>query len=206
MNKTRLKENEEMFPLSLEQRDSFADVPVPCRITGPLRLVRLQPYVWDETGTRVLPFDREKVGRFWFEERVFNKLRGRATRDLMRQEATNKYPFARPLPDMVGMYMKHHLRSDLAISKDWTPDFDTYVVLSLDASQSVLAWVGAIADQPYYSQPKPGEADYAAKKQMHDLAEAGGVSLLATEKQYLIDFRFPANTAMRSAILEPRSF
>lgn len=205
MQKVRIDESE-IFPLNSAQRNSFADMPIPYRLTGPLRLVRLQPYEWDETGTKLVEFDPEKVGRYWFEERVFNKLRGRATRDLLRQETANKRPFVRPLPEMVGMYMKHHLRSDLAISKDWTPDFDTYVVLSLEASASIVAWVGAIADQPYYSKPDPGDKGYADKKQRYDLAEAGGVSLLASERQYLIDFRFAANTALRSAIRKPRPF
>ena len=43
------------------------------------------------------------------------------------------------------------LRSDLAICKNWTEDFDGYVTLPLGPQDSVVALVGRIKNQPYYN-------------------------------------------------------
>jgi hypothetical protein len=185
---------QEAPPLSHQNRQSFAGAPSPYRISGPLRLVRLM-----QNG-------RAREGEFWFEERVFNRLRQRAMRDLTRQSAANGQPFASSLQVLLGLYMKHCLRSDLAISKNWTSNFDSYVVLALSPQDSVVGWVGRIANQPYYSPPNPADPDYAKKKEIYDLAESAGVSLLAAETQYVIDFKFPANQSRLHLLQEPRPF
>ncbi len=193
--KTPLKPSE-AFALDPDERLSFANGQAfPYRVAGPLRLVRL------------VQEGRDPVRNYWFEEEMFRRLRALATRDLLRQQREPGSPtFARPLPEMVGMYMRHCLRSDLAISKDWTPNFDTYVEMVLGPKDSLVAWIGKIANQPYYSAPNPKDPKYAEKKKIHDLAEASGVSLVTSERQYVIHFDFPANLPLRALIRPPRPF
>ena len=192
MNKHEIKELEAFKP-SVDAWDSFDGVRKFYRVAGPGRLVRL------------MQFGRNRVGEYWFEEQVFERLRRRAARELLQQNA-GKEPFAASMQSMVGLYMKLCLRSDLAICKNWTPNFDAYVVLDLRAADSVVALVGRIKSQPYYSKPVPGEPDYDAKLELHRLAESGKISLQALEEQYVIDFAFQPNQALASRIQEPRMF
>ncbi len=187
----------EAFSLSLEEERSFRGKPIPCRISGPPGLVRL------------VQQGRRKTGAFWFEEPVFTRLREKARLDLAAQNPGNKEPFSISMKEMVGLYMKHCLRSDLAICKNWTENFDSYAVLPLRPVDSLVAWVGMIADQPYYEKPKPGDytkAEYKAKLAIYEQAERGGVSLLAREKQYVIRFDHAANRSFESRIMGPWSF
>ena len=187
----------EAFSLSLDEQRSFRGAPTPCRISGPPGLVRLV-----QNGRRA-------VGAFWFEEPVFTRLREKARLDLAAQNPGNKEPFSIPMKDMVGLYMKHCLRSDLAICKNWTADFDSYAVLPLRPVDSLVAWVGKIADQPYYSPPSHGtlsKKEYQDQMAIHDRAEAGGIRLLATENQYVIHFDHPANRPFESRIMGPWEF
>ncbi|MEO6789276.1 MAG: hypothetical protein ABI318_24390 [Chthoniobacteraceae bacterium] len=94
------------------------------------------------------------------------------------------------------MYVMHSLRSDLAICKNWTEDFDGYVTLALGPQDSVVALVGRIKDQPYYS-PKNQRSEVDPR---HEVAVKAGVSLLAAEDQYVIDFQCPANHAFAGLI------
>ena len=192
MNKTEIKESE-AFKLSGDEMKSFDGGWKYYRVTGPGRLVRLM-----QSG-------RSREGKFWFEERVFDRLRQRAARELAQQTQGGQ-PFAASMQAMVGLYMKLCLRSDLAICKNWTPNFDAYVVLDLRPADSVVAAVGRIKSQPYYAKPLPGETDYDAKLEMHRLADSGKVSLQALEEQYVIDFRFKPNEALVSRIQEARMF
>ena len=192
MKKVEIRATEAFKP-SVDALNSFDGVRKFYRVTGPGRLVRL------------MQFGRDRVGEFWFEEQVFERLRQRAAQELMQQNA-GREPFAASMQSMVGLYMKLCLRSDLAICKNWTPNFDAYVVLDLQAADSVVALVGRIKSQPYYSKPLPGEPDYEAKLELHRLAESGQVSLQALEEQYVIDFTFGPNQALVSRIQEPRMF
>jgi hypothetical protein len=185
------------FPLTAEQRLSFATAPTAYRLSGPPGLVRLV-----QNGGL-------KTGAFWFSETVFSRLRAQAKADLARQSAGHKEPFSRPMKEMVGMYMRHCLRQDLAICKDWTENFDSYAVLPLRPQDTLIAWVGKIRPQPYYAKPDPAKftkAEYADRLRVFEQAEAGGVSLLAGEDQFVIDFRFSANRALESRILGPWEF
>lgn len=151
---------------SAEALNSFEGLRTFYRVTGPGRLVPL------------MQFGQRRAGEYWFEEQVFERLRQRAASELMQQNAGSQ-PFAASMPSMVGLYMKLCLRSDLAVCKNWTPNFDSYVVLDFRPTDSVVALVGRIKSQPYYSKPVPGEPDYEAKLDLHRLAEAGEISLQA---------------------------
>lgn len=154
---------------------------------------------------RLMQFGRSRVGDYWFEEQVFERLRQRAARELILQN-DGRQPYAASMQSMIGLYMKLCLRSDLAICKNWTPNFDAYVVLDLRPMDSVVALVGRIKSQPYYSKPALGEPDYEAKLELHRLAEGGKISLQAPEEQLVIDFKFGPNQAVVSRIQEPQIF
>ncbi len=183
----------EAFQPSADAWNSFEGLRRFCRVIGPCRLVRL------------MQLGGDRPGQYWFEEEVFERLRRRAARELMQQNA-GREPFAASMQSMVGLYMKLCLRSDLAICKNWTPNFDAYVVLDLRPTDSVIALVGRIKSQPYYSKPVPGEPDYPAKLELYRLAESGKISLQALEDQYVIDFKFGPNQSMASRIQEARMF
>src|SRR5450432_1406004 len=120
MKLTPIKESE-AFRLKADEESSFAGTAKPFRIDGPLHLVRL------------VQRDRSKIGNYWFEWRVFRGLLLQAERELMRQNAANKEKFVRPIKELAGNYIRHCFRNDLAISKDWTADFDQYAELRLEA-------------------------------------------------------------------------
>jgi hypothetical protein len=200
MNKKVLKLAEEA---AVEQRaglrsatgTSFAARPGYFKLTGPGRLVRLIQVGKTTREGEELKGNRID-GQFWIEERVFLSVRSEAQRELASQSATAPQPFVVPMRSLVALYMKHSLRSDLAISKDWTPDFDRYVTLSLGSNDSLIALVGPIKNQPYYSQADP----------RHELGEKAGVSLIGNADQYVIDFNLPENRPFVGRIMGPTPF
>jgi hypothetical protein len=192
MTRTALKPADAFTP-SADARNSFAGIPKFYRVAGPGRLVRLM-----QNG-------RALVGEYWFEEEAFERLRRRAAMELS-QQAPGQPPFAASKQSLIGLYMKLCLRSDLAICKNWTENFDAYAILDLGATDSVVALVGEIKSQPYYSKPQRGEPDYEAKLELHRLAESGKVRLQAMGEQYAIDFSFAANKPLVNRIKGPRPF
>jgi len=78
-------------------------------------------------------------GLFWFEEALLFRVRNQARLELTRQQAEAKRPFSAPLSSLVTLYMRHYLRGDLAICKDWTNDFDGYVSMRLLAGDRLIA-------------------------------------------------------------------
>jgi hypothetical protein len=194
----------EAFPLNVDQRASFEGTPTPYRISGPPGLARL---VGPEDPRRQR--DNRKTGFFWFEEPVFTRLRDKARAELMRLDVSSGEKRAKPSCELTGLYMKFCLRGELAICKNFTPIFDGYAILPLRPVDSLVAWVGKIKDQPYYSKPRPEgltKAEYQEQMQAYELAEAGGTSLVAQEKQYIVDFNFPANKPFANRILGPWRF
>ena len=182
----------EAFSLSSEERMSFAGHPQPCKVSGPPGLVRLV-----QNG-------RRPDGEFWFSEAVFSQLRQKAKLDLGSQADLDLQSF--PMRERVGLYMKLCLRNDLAICKNWTENFDSYVILPLRPMDAIVAWVGKIRSQPVYDKGNPADftkAEYAERIRIHDQAEIGGVRLLATEKQYVIHFDFATNRSYRNRISAP---
>ncbi len=192
MKKLEIKPSEAFQP-SADAWNSFDGPRKFYRVSGPGRLVRL------------MQLGRRREGEFWFEEQVLENLRRRAARELLEQNK-GRPPFASSMQVMVGLFMKLCLRSDLAICKNWTPNFDAYVVLDLRPGDSVVALVGRIKSQPYYSKPDPRDPEYASKLELHQLAESGAISLQAIEEQYVIDFNFAPNRAAVSRIQPERLF
>ena len=186
----------EAFALTPDQRQSFATGPMPYRISGPPGLARL------------VQRGRGKTGAFWFNEKVFSDLRAKAKADLAGSPASG-HALGSSLKEMVGLYMKLCFRNDLAISKDWTENFDAYAILPLRPVDALIAWVGPIKNQPYYSKPIAGKyskAEFAVRMQLHQQALKGGVGLVASEQQFVIDFDFPANKVQADRILGPFDF
>lgn len=71
---------------------------------------------------------------------------------------------------LTGLFMRLARRQDLAIFKDWTQDFDGYAVLPLRPSDSLLALVGPIREQPYHSRLRE-------RDKRHALAESKNIRL-----------------------------
>ena len=172
---------------------TFHGTPTFYRLHGPVSLVRLVQFAKVTREGVALDASRTE-GEFWFEQEVFSQLRRHAEADLRRQAARDRKTYSTDLSRLVAVYMMHTLRSDLAISKDWTTDFDAYVTLHLGASDSVTTLVGRVKAQPYYSKSSP----------MH--AATRDLELLGLKRQYVINFRSPDNKPLVSRIVGPTLF
>ena len=182
------------FPLDSEEIASFGGPYAPYRISGPPGLARLVMH------GRAPTKDKD----YWFDEGLFTRLRERAKTEFAHR-TSSRDSFATPRRMLVGLYMKLCLRSDLAICKNWTPDFDSYAILPLRPVDNLVAWVGKIKGQPYYSEPDRAAKDYAEKKAAHDLARSA-VSLLGGELQFIVSFTHEQNQLHRSRVLGPFAF
>jgi hypothetical protein len=164
----------------------------PCRLHGPVRLVRLV------TSGGIAPEGQtyranNPQGSFWLAERDFLRLRNLAEADLRQQQGSGN--FRNTFSDLVGLYMRHQLRDLLAVRRDWTPSFDGYMVLSIPRSCSAVALVGRVRQQPVYSPTFDG----------HATAQKAGIRLAGGLTQYVIDFQFPANRQLTTLVTGPLS-
>jgi hypothetical protein len=189
---------EQIYPLPSEEHKTFAGQPTPCRISGPGGLARLVMNGRPVTTPGKLSF--------WFDEAIFTRLREKAKMDLQSQGLSKRSPTSNPFRQLVGMYMKHCFRSDLAFCKNWTEDFDSYAILPLRPNDSLVAWAGKIQAQPYFdpnSRPTRSTPDLQAA---HALAEKNGIRLIGGQQQYVVDIDYPKNVTLKSRILGPFPF
>lgn len=170
------------FPVARQERESFAGSPSFYRITGPASLVRLVQFA-KTTYDGVELHGSKSDGRYWFEWDFFSRLTHHARNHLLQQQRQAGQPFSNPLSVLVGNYVRHVLRADLAVCYDWTRDLDAYVRLDLSAKDTIVALVGSVAGQPAFGQEAPED------KSSH----SGGVWLRGRATQYLIDFQFAPN-------------
>lgn len=156
------------------------------RLHGPAMLVRLLCH--EGVAVEGQPFDANRPdGSFWFSQDDFRRLKSEAESDLHRQ---NKGQFRAPAKSLVGLYMKHQLRSLLAVRRDWSPSFDCYVDLHVPAGKHLVVLSGEVEAQPVYSPDFDG----------HEMARRAGLSLPGGFRQYVIDFNFPANRPFQNCI------
>jgi hypothetical protein len=194
MNRKPIHESQG-FRVSPETRRSFAGNPTFHELSGPGTLVRLVQF--GKTTYDGLELRSNRVsGEFWFEEELLLSLMRQARSELTQQQAAAKQPFSTPMPVLIGNYVRHCLRADLAISKDWTNDFDAFVRLRLMPADRLVALVGRVARQPAYSDKHP----------QHEAIVANNVFLEGRATQYVIDFNFPANCPFVGCILGPFRF
>ena len=183
------------FTVSQETRRSFGGNPTFNELSGPSTLIRLVQF--GKTTYDGLELRNSRVsGEFWFEEELLLRLMRQARADLMQQQAQSRQPFSTPLPILIGNYIRHCLRADLAISKDWTNDFDAFVRLRLTPQDRLTALVGSVARQPAYSSAHP----------QHQAVVAKDIWLEGNATQYVIDFNFPVNRGFVGSILGPFRF
>lgn len=172
---------------------TFAGAPRLCELSGPgtlIRLVQFEKTTYD--GLQVGNSRRE--GSFWFAEELLVRVRSEAKLELARQAV--KTPFRRPMAELVGNYMRHVLRDVLAVSKDWTNDFDGYLRMRLFPGDKLLALVGAVKRQPAYSETHP----------QHETVLAKSIWLEGLATQYVIDFSLPENKPYVQRIQGPQEF
>ncbi|HEY3853927.1 MAG TPA: hypothetical protein VGO67_06010 [Verrucomicrobiae bacterium] len=197
MNKTLLSKDKG-WAIDGNQQSTFGGEPSFYSLSGPGSLVRLvQIGKTNYYGLQLEPSHRD--GAFWFDGDFFQRLSRDAREDLLRQQAGNKQPFSRPLNDLVGNYLRHWLRNYLAVSYDWTMDFDAYVRLRLEPGDALVAAVGPVAEQSAYS---PQDPSYAATKNI----KLTGKGIHGQAIQYMVNFRIPANTRFTQRIHGPFLF
>jgi len=174
---------------------SFSAPPRFFELSGPGTLVRLVQSKKTTYDSLRLKASR-KDGQYWFEEELLARLKGRARLDLARQQGQTKAGFSAPLNSLVTLYMRHVLRDELAVSKDWTNDFDGFVRMRLLEKDALVALVGPVARQPAYSEKHP----------QHQAVVANSIWLEGQATQYVIDFTFPANQPYVQRIQGPFEF
>lgn len=176
-------------------RATFVGTPSFYELSGPGTLVRLvQKAKTSYEGLQLEESGRD--GRFWFEESFLLQVRSHARRELEAQQRQSGRPFRAPLDALVTLYVRHYLRGDLAVCKDWTHDFDGHVRLRLEAGDRLVALVGWVAAQPAYSSSHPEHKSVVEK----------GILLRGQATQYVVDFRFPPNRPYASRIMGPFGF
>ena len=172
---------------------TFSGKPIYYRLKGPVTLMRLvQLERLDRDGLTTKASSTE--GEFWFEQELFGQLQRHSEAELLRQAAHDKKTYLTEPNRLSTLYMRFTLRDNLAISKDWTKNFDAYVTLKLGPSDAVLALVGRVKAQPYYSEKSPD----------HDAAK--DLVLPGAKRQYVINFRSPHNKPLTSRITRPTPF
>ena len=175
--------------------DTFSATPTLYELSGPgtlVRLIQFKKITYD--GLQLKNSDPQ--GLFWFEEDFLLRVRNHARLDLARQQAQAKRGFSAPFSSLVTLYMRHYLRNDLAVCKDWTNDFDGYVKMRLLPTDRIVALVGPVARQPAYSPNDP----------QHQAVVANNIILDGKATQYVIDFRSVANKPYAQRIRPPCEF
>ena len=183
------------FSVTPALRATFAGRAQFFELGGPGTLVRLvQSKKVTYEGLQLGSSRRD--GFFWFDEAFFLRVRNQAKLELTRQQRVSGRPFSAPLDALVTLYMRHYLRSDLAVCKDFTHDFDGHVRMRLLPGDKMVALVGDVARQPAYS---PAHAQ-------HEAVVANEIWLEGQATQYVIDFNFAPNKAYTQRIQGPYEF
>ena len=183
------------FAKTPEVLATFSATPHFFELSGPGTLVRLVQFKKTTCDGLRLGNSRHD-GQFWFEEELLTRVRNQARSDLSRQRAGAKAPFTTPFGALVSNYMRHVLRDSLAVSKDWTNDFDGYVRVRLLTEDHLVALVGPVKRQPAFSKEHP----------QHQAVVANNIWLEGQATQFAIDFRFPANRLYVQRIHGPFEF
>jgi len=192
--------NSKGFKVPPELWRSFYGPPTFNELRGPgalIRLVQFEKRTYEGFELKASSLSsRPGKPTCWIEEEVFVDLWREARFELNRQQAAAKQPFSTPLPILIGNYVRHCLRMDLAVCKDWTNDFDGFVRFRLMPGDEITALVATVARQPAYSAKHPQHKAVLANK----IYLSGGIT------QYVIDFDFPANRSWGGRILGPFRF
>jgi len=197
MNKILLSKDNG-WTIDSNTKSTFAGEPSFFALSGPGSLVRLVQI--GKTNYYGLQLKSSRPdGAYWFDGDFFRRLAKEAREELQRQQTANKQPFANPLDELVGNYLRHRLRDCLAVCYDWTLDFDAYVRLRLEPGDALVAAEGPVAAQPAYS---PKDSAYEAAKDI----QLTGKWIDEPSIQYLVDFTFPANTQYTQRIHGPFLF
>lgn len=159
-----------------------------CRVLGPARLVRLLCHAGVAPEGQTYGANRQD-GSFWFTEDQFHQLRAAAIADLRSQGGGSER-------DRLRAYLRLQLRDVLAVRRDWTPSFDYFAVLAIPDGKAAVALMGKIAGQPVYDP-----STYAGQQSSRQ-----GVFLAGGLTQYVIDFRFKANSGLERCIQGPFGF
>jgi hypothetical protein len=171
---------------------SFAIPPRHARLKGPGSIVR-----FIDSNAKAPPAPAGLVsryaGEFWFDHNLLLLVRRQAYAELTQQRKQAKQSMANSLTSLIGLYLRLYLRPNLAVRKDWKENFEAYVTLELQPTDSLYALVGAISPQPYYSPADPRHAQAAAE----------GIDLSGGVTQYYVNFNYPPNLSLARRIAGP---
>ena len=174
---------------------SFAIPARPARLKGPGAIVRFV-----DSNQKPPPppagLASRYAGEFWFDANLLQLVRRQAYDELTKQRREAKQPMVNTLASMIGLYLRHYLRPNLAVRKDWKENFEAYVSLELQPSDSLYALVGPIAEQPHYSPDDP----------RHVQAAASGIALSGGVTQYYVNFNHRPNLPSAEHIAGPVYF
>ncbi|WP_395739908.1 hypothetical protein [Prosthecobacter sp.] len=185
------------YRVSQEILMSFAAPPRWCWLSGHGGLVRFLQEQKTTSDGQDLEASR-LAGMFWFDEILFSSTRAQAKSELHAQFPKGP-PQGTTLRSLTGLFMRLCLRQDLAICKNWTQDFDGYAVLPLRPQDALLALVGPIREQPYYSKLRK-------RDKRHALAESKNIRLPGGAEQFVVDFSLKENRAHEGRIMGPFPF
>ena len=182
-------------PIRPEVMTSFGIPPRPAQLKGPGAIV---PFVDSNQKAPPPPagLASRYAGEFWFDANLLQLVRRQAYDELTKQRREAGQPMANTLASMIGLYLRLYLRPNLAVSKDWKENFEAYVTLELQPSDSLYAYVGPIAEQPYYSRDDP----------RHSQAAARGITLSGGVTQYYVNFNYRPNLPFAQRITGPVYF
>ena len=184
MRRERLNRSEG-FPVSSKVAASFNGPADFYRISGPMVFSRLVQFArTTRTGEELSA--NNPHGMFWFDQGLLTQFRAEA-RQAIGPRGDNE-ALRRAL---VELYIRFCLRDELAVSKDWTQNFDAYMNLVLRPQDSIIALVGTVRPQPYYSPESPHHK------------RAASIVLRGEVQQVVIDFEFGPNTDARHLVQGP---
>ena len=171
------------------------------RVEGPTTLVRL-------LNSENKSIEGASSGLFWLEKSEFSKLQLSAKKAIEAERTKRKTANQSPMsnPDMaVSLHTRFQLRDNLAICGNWS-DLNKFVSLSIPAGQSLIAFLGAAAAQPYYKfDPKKFGPDSKEARQQKK-AEDGNIRLPGGLRQVVVDFRMAENQPLVNLISPPQWF
>ncbi len=194
MNRQSLPEAQG-FPTSANLRASFGAPPEFVRLSGPGTLVRLVPF-GPITPESLELKDTRSSGCFWLDEELLLRLLQQARSELTQQESmARKRRSAPPFNVLLGNHVRQCLRENLAICRDWTPDFNAFLRLHLTPEDSLTVLAGPVGRQAQGGTPSA-----------HGAPAHRTTWLMGQALQYVIDFGLPGNRTYTGRILGPFLF
>ena len=188
-NTIRLHEAWGGFP-NADITNSFLGGYKPTKVYGPARLLRL---LYDGApGAEGIAEDPSNLhGFYWFAEDEIRSIKDWLDSDL-KKDSLDRVTYL----NRMAIALRNELRQQLAICRNWSPRFDFFARLTVPPQKSVVGLVGTVRGQRVYDSNNPRYPSVSTK----DTKLSGGL------KQYVINFKMPANSSGMNWIQDALSF